>query len=217
MLDKQWLMKDNNYKFNEAEIRGHLAEADPILKPYLSINLPSNTENKPDFFVLSRLIVNQQLSGKVANSIFGRINELPTLNENYSPVTMLKVKPDELHRCGVSKSKAQCILSLSELLVREPQFFDNLKPLDDAELLASLVELKGVGSWTASLFMMSYYQRMDIFPYGDASLRKAVSIIYGDKYVRNEEEFSKITLQWSPFRTFVARLFWKAIDTKILI
>jgi DNA-3-methyladenine glycosylase II len=211
------LMKDKNCELDKAEIKRHLTDADPILKPYLSLNLASDTKNKSDFTVLSRLIVNQQLSGKVADSIFGRIKELPILNGNYSPITMLEVKPDELHRCGISKSKAQFILSLSELLVKEPQFFENLKPLNDAELLASLVELKGVGSWTASLFMMSYYQRTDIFPYGDASLRKAVSMIYGEQYVRSEGELSKITLNWSPYRTFVARLLWKALDTKMLI
>ena len=203
---------------HNSEALVYLESADPKLRPYLSIDALQRPKRKRSAYEeLARLIISQQLSGSAANTIFGRIQQLPHLNKRVSPNSMLKNGSTQLQGCGVSKNKAEYVFLLAELLEADPRYFQKLGRLNDSELLVALTDLRGIGEWTATLFMMTYYQRGDVFPFGDVSLKKAVGLIYGSEHVETPTRFEAVTQKWSPYRSSAARILWRALDSKLIV
>jgi len=164
------------------------------------------------FFSLCREIITQQLAGGAARAIFGRFEKLFT-TETVTAEKILLI-PDQIIRdTGASWAKVKYIKSLAQCVVSKIIHLNKLNELSDAEVIEELVKVKGIGPWTAEMFLMFSLGREDVFSYGDLGLRHAMQKIYKFKKEPTIKQMEKITSKWSPYRTYAALLLWKSIDT----
>lgn len=112
-----------------------------------------------------------------------------------------------MRNCGISNAKITYIKSFSEILLNQPQFFIDLRYKNENDVLQELCKMKGIGVWTASIFAMGTLGYENIFPYGDASINKAINLIYSDKISQED-----IIIKWSPYKSFACRILWQWID-----
>jgi len=164
------------------------------------------------FFSLCREIITQQLAGGAARAIFGRFEKLFT-TETVTAEKILLI-PDQIIRdTGASWAKVKYIKSLAQCVVSKIIHLNKLNELSDAEVIEELVKVKGIGPWTAEMFLMFSLGREDVFSYGDLGLRHAIQKLYNFKKEPTIKQMEKITSKWSPYRTYAALLLWKSIDT----
>ena len=186
---------------------------DPILWNLISkFGMLSPTKRNPTFASICEIIVGQQLSGSAARTIFKRLVSVVEKGE-LSPDNVLKLSSNQLKGVGLSGQKASFLLQNAQMFVERPNYFDELKNLSDAILESELKKLRGVGPWTAQIFMMSCCGRDNVFPEGDATLEKMVSLLYGVSPSQQQVEFSKLSELWFPYRSYAARYFWKEADS----
>ena len=165
----------------------------------------------PGFHALSKIIVNQQLSGKAAETIFSRLL-LHCESSELTPNCVLGVAPNVFKKSGIAASKANFILQLAQILNNDPSFLSRIAGQSDEEAFNSLCQLNGIGPWTASIYLMSCDARLDIFPIGDGSLSRAMKKLYGVDQKLHVEKFERITKRWSPYRTIACRILWRWVD-----
>ncbi len=192
-------------KFDEA--LSYLSDNDPFLDKVIKIiNLQDKKKSNDEFTSLVKIIIGQQLSGTAARTIVNRLNKL--LGEkNYNPQTIAKISNEELRSCGLSNGKSSYVRGLAEILIVNPKYFENLKKIDEVNILNELCKIRGVGIWTASIFAMSSLGYENIFPYGDASLNKAIKNLYNDEF---DQEV--IISKWSPYKSYACRVLWQWVD-----
>ena len=180
---------------------------DPKLGFIIELIKPDyHIRNDDEFTSLIKIIIGQQLSGSAAKTIVSRVEDRfnkKTLN----PKDIETISNEDLRSCGISNAKISYIKGLSEILLKEPTYFENLKQSNEEEILKQLCEIKGIGLWTASIFAMGSLHYDNIFPYGDATLMKAINIIYGENIV-----IEKVISNWSPYKSFGCRVLWQWVD-----
>ena len=157
------------------------------------------------FLSLTKIIIGQQLSGKAAYSIFSRLTDL--LGDNFDPTKVNEVSHDKLKQCGISNAKILYVKGLAKILIERPNYFYELQKYDAKHIIDTLCQIKGVGVWTASIFAMGTLGFMDIFPYGDSTLQRAIDTIYSKKVSRE-----KIISNWSPYKTVACKILWNWVD-----
>lgn len=192
----------------------HLSK-DPIMEKIVKqfpnvIKEWENRQNeKRDLFTsLARAIVGQQLSVKAASTIWGRVEKL--IGE-VNPENVLKVEDQQYRGAGMSWAKAKYLLSLASDVKNKKIILENLHNISNEQVEKKLVELKGIGPWTAEMFMMFTLNRPDIFSIGDMGLKNAIQNLYGiDK--SEEEKIIKLSQTWSPYRTIACLYLWKSLD-----
>lgn len=195
----------------------HLRAADPVLGAILEAlgpDDPANARRVPagdHYGALVRAIVGQQLSTKAARTIFGRLTErfggrTPT------PKEILADDPDELRTAGLSRAKAGYLRSLAEHVLSGELELERLDELPDEEVAAELVAVKGLGQWTADMFLMFHLQRPDVLPVGDLGIRRAVERAYGLAALPDADELTRIAEPWRPHRTLACRYLWRSLD-----
>ena len=139
---------------NDNEVKEYLISKDPFLRNILNnFSTIQPTEILPDFIILTRIIIGQQLSGAAANTIFTRLTD--TVSENYQPNDILELSNEQIARIGLSAAKSKYIKLISEFIIMEPLFFQNLKLENSEKQIEILLNFKGVGIWTASIFVMN--------------------------------------------------------------
>lgn len=192
----------------------HLEKVDPILFKILEgleeIEERAIKETEQELFEeLVESIVSQQLSVKASDTIFGRVkNLLP--KKQISPKNILKLKDEELKNAGLSFSKVKYIKDLALKVNSKEIELEKLKELTDEEVIVRLKNVKGIGRWTAEMFLMFSLGRPDIFSLGDLGLRNAIKNIYKIDSP-TEKEILAISQKWSPFRTYACRILWKSL------
>lgn len=179
-------------------------------------------EAESDLFAdLVESIINQQLSGKAAATIFGRFRKLFTRSISSGqeaktfpkPKDILKVPDEKMRACGISYSKIKYIKGLCEAIVKKELDLKNLSNLQDEEVIIELTKLKGVGRWTAEMILIFSLRRPDIFSTGDLGLRTAVSKIY--KIDREDRiKIEKLSKKWSPHRSLASWYLWKSLENR---
>lgn len=192
----------------------HFKKNDPILwkvaitlgsvKPYL-------IRSSGDYFAdLCESIVNQQLSGKAAATIWERfIALLP--QKKVTPENVLKVADQQIRDAGMSWGKVKYIKDLALKVKDKLVKLDELDQLPDEEVIAELIKVKGIGAWTAEMFLLFTLGRPDIFSHGDLGLRNAMRKIYGiDNPTR--EEVEALCIRWSPYRSLACRILWRSLE-----
>jgi DNA-3-methyladenine glycosylase II len=196
----------------------HLRNADPVLGAILDALGPDDPANardgRPDdhYGALVRAIVGQQLSTKAARSIYGRLaarfgDRAPT------PTEILADDPEELKAAaGLSRAKVSYLRSLAEHVLSGELELERLDELSDAEVSAELVAVKGLGQWTADMFMMFHLGRPDVLPVGDLGIRRAVERAYGLAGLPDPAELTRIAEPWRPHRTLACRYLWRSLD-----
>lgn len=165
-----------------------------------------NIKKSDEFTSLVKIIIGQQLSGSAARTIVSRVEQC--LNEKkFSPKLISSVHQDTLRSCGISNAKISYIRGLSNILLDNPKFFIDLRYNKENKILEELCKIKGIGVWTASIFTMGTLNYEDIFPYGDVSLIKAISNIYGENI-----SIEKVISNWFPYKSFASRVLWQWVD-----
>jgi len=195
------------------EAAKHFRRTDPILysltKKIGPIE-PIKPRKSADYFQsLCREIIGQQLNGKVARVIFDRFTKLFP-EQNITPEHTLKLPDANIRAAGMAWSKVEAIRDLAKNVVEEEINLKSLKDLDDEQVMNELVKVKGIGPWTAQMFLMFTLGREDVFSNKDLGLQKAIRKLY--KVEPTPESLEMITRKWSPYKTYAARVLWKSQD-----
>ena len=194
----------------------HFKKCDPKLYAVMMAvgelqSLP-NRETKDYFVNLVDSIIGQQLSGKVVDIIFARFKKL-FKDGKITPQAVLKLSDEKIRDIGVSYSKIKYIKDLAQKVKAEELDLDHLETLADEEVVTELVKVKGIGRWTAEMFLMFTLKREDIFSHGDLGLNNAIKKIYKlPDY--SQERVEKLVLKWSPYKSYASRTLWRSLDNR---
>lgn len=198
----------------KSKIRKHFQRADNVLYRALErIGEPEITKTrvpKEYFPALCREIIAQQLSGRVGDVIFERFKKL-LLGGRITPRTVSTLAKEDLRSTGMSNAKADFIKDLAEKVKLGELNLKKLADLEDEEVITELTKVKGIGRWTAEMFLMFCLGREDVFSHGDQGLKSAIKKLYNLKNPTHEE-VETIVCKWSPYRTYACRILWKTID-----
>ena len=160
---------------------------------------------------LLRSIVGQQLSTKAASTIYGRMLDLfgghpPT------PLQLLEADPDEIRAAGLSRPKIAYLRDLALHVEEGALELERLPDLPDEEVSAQLTAIKGLGQWTADMFLMFHLGRPDVLPVGDQGIRRAVQVEYRLRKLPDAKRLEKIAKPWRPYRTLACLYLWSSLD-----
>jgi DNA-3-methyladenine glycosylase II len=177
--------------------------------------LPDSREGRPDpgdhYGALVRSIVGQQLSVFAARAIYGRLTARFG-GRAPSPEEILADDPEELRTsAGLSHAKVGFLRSLAEHVISGDLELDRLDRLGDEEVIAELVAVKGLGLWTAQMFLMFHLDRPDVLPVGDLGIRRAIERAYGLPALPDAETIERIGEPWRPYRTLACRYLWRSL------
>ena len=194
----------------------HFKKADPLLySAYKNIKQLQVLKNRKgnDYFVdLIDAIVSQQLSGKASETIFNRLRTL-FKNGKITPEGILKLKDEKIRSAGLSYSKIKYIKDLSSHVKSKQINLNSLNDLQDEEVVEKLVQVKGIGKWTAEMFLIFTLKRPDVFSYGDLGLKNAIKKIYKlTNY--DQKSLEKIVSKWSPYKSTAALILWRSLDNR---
>jgi DNA-3-methyladenine glycosylase II len=175
-------------------------------------------EGRPDradhYGALVRSIVGQQLSVLAARAIYGRLTERfggrpPT------PQEILTDDPEALRTAaGLSHAKVGYLRSLAEHVVSGELELQRLDDLEDDEVIAELIAVKGLGTWSAHMFLMFQLERPDVLPVGDLGIRRAIERAYGLSELPSPAEIEKLAGPWRPYRTLACRYLWRSLQNE---
>jgi len=154
-------------------------------------------------------IIAQQLSSKVAFVISKRVYEF--LKQDVTPEHILSTSDEDLRQCGLSYQKISYLKSLAQCLIEGKVSFDGIDQKTDQEVIDMLIQVKGIGVWTAQMFLIFSLGREDVFSVGDLGLRNAVKKIYQNPEL-SHQDIEKIAENWSPYRSVVSHFLWHAWD-----
>jgi DNA-3-methyladenine glycosylase II len=187
-----------------------LRDLDPTLGRLIVAQAPlgRTPSTAPYFINLSRSIISQQVSVAAAAAIFGRFEAATGLD----PHKVVTLGVDELRALGVSRGKARYILDLAEHFVGDAAVFDHLERLPDDEVIAELTAVKGIGVWTAQMFLMFTLARLDVFAPDDVGLQRAMVRLYNLPAVPPKAELTAIADRWRPYRTVACWHLWHSLD-----
>lgn len=192
-------------------------KVDPKLYPYLDKFQKEIELNKLPadqyFYRLCRSIAFQQLSGKAASTIWGRFEQLLP-GEKVTPAEVLKLTIEQMRAVGLSNAKASYIHNIAEAFSGDANY-DNLDKLSDEEVIELLTKIKGVGRWTAEMFLMFTLGREDVFSHGDWGLIKGIMKVYGYKDKPTKKQVEKIVKKWHPYSSYASLTLWRVLDTQV--
>ena len=161
---------------------------------------------------LVRSIVYQQLSGKAASIIYERLLDLFVFDIYPKPKDVLEVSIETLRSSGLSYQKVNYIRDLSEKWQDGTMNLTDIDSMTDEEISSELIKVKGIGQWTADMFLMFTLGRPDVFPFGDLGIQKGVMIITNMNRLPTQKEMERKTKKWQPYRTVAAWYLWKLVD-----
>ncbi|MCE9644028.1 DNA-3-methyladenine glycosylase [Candidatus Parcubacteria bacterium] len=166
------------------------------------------------FEALVRSIVYQQLSGKAAATIYGRFRTLFTSKKFPTPEEVSKVPFEKLRSVGLSNQKASYILDLAAKFADGTIEHKKLSRMTNEEIVAHLVQVKGVGVWTVHMFLMFTLNRPDVLPVGDLGIKKGFQIVYKLRTMPEAKKMEKLASAWRPHATTACWYLWRAADEK---
>ena len=189
--------------------KAELSAADSVLAEVIARNEEPVLSSKGDLFLnLVSAVVGQQISTTAARTIWGRFEGLV---KEVNPKSVLSHSHEELRGCGLSGRKAEYILGIAEAWQSGYADID-WDDLSDEEVMAALIELRGVGTWTAEMILIFTLLRPDVFPVGDIGVVRAVERLYsGGERMSNDDLIAK-SQDWRPWRTVATWYLWRSID-----
>lgn len=159
---------------------------------------------------LVEAIITQQLSGKAAESISKRFKNL--FGKFPKPADVLKIPDSRLRSAGLSTMKVRYIKDLSKRIVSKDLNITSLKNLSDEDVILQLTQVKGIGRWTAEMFLIFSLGRQDVLPVGDLGLKKGIQRLYRLSDLPNEDKIAQIAQKWKPYRTIATWYIWKSLN-----
>ncbi|MGB8411598.1 MAG: DNA-3-methyladenine glycosylase [Candidatus Binatus sp.] len=193
--------------------RMHLSKADPVLARIIAeVGALGIQPRRERFQALVRNIIFQQLAGAAANAIYGRFVGLFPGVEFPSPQQVLAKTDAELRSVGLSEKKALYIKDLAAHVRDGKLNFHRFHRMTDEEIVAHLTQVKGIGKWTAEIFLMFNLGRPDVMPADDLGVRNAVQRHYRMRQRPNRKRLLKHAERWRPYRTAAAWYLWRSLD-----
>jgi DNA-3-methyladenine glycosylase II len=191
----------------------HLKKSDPILRAIIERIGPCRMQfGDPQFHSLAEAIIYQQLNGKAALTIFKRFAALA--GEPLTPEGILRLSPEQMRSVGLSKQKSSYLFDMAQRAQRGELDFFRLPTMSDDEVIAHLTQVKGVGVWTAHMFLMFTLRRPNILPTGDYGVRSAIMKHYKKRKLPKPEQMEKIAKSWEPYRSIACWYLWQSLDVK---
>jgi len=187
---------------------------DPVLAEIIARTGPYGMQyREPSFESLVRSIVYQQLSGKVASVIFGRLHAA-ACEEQLTPAGIMKLRPQRMRKIGLSAQKTEYIRELAKHTRKGTVVFEHLSGLEDSVVIERLTAVNGVGVWTAQMFLMFALRRENVLPVADLGIRTAMKKAYGLKDLPKPAEMEQIARGWRPYTSIACWYLWRSLDQK---
>jgi DNA-3-methyladenine glycosylase II len=189
----------------------HLRTSDPVLSAIIErVGDYGIQFRQPDFETLVKSIVFQQLSGRVASVIFGRLSA--AVKGAVTPESVLKLRPSRMRSLGLSTQKTAYIRDLARHTRAGTVVFEELPALPDDEVILRLTQVKGIGVWTAHMFLIFALQRTDVLPTGDLGIRNAMRKAYGLEALPTPEEMELMARRWRPYCSVASWYLWRSLE-----
>lgn len=189
----------------------HLKQADPILRGIIERVGPYKIRYaEPDFETLVRSIVFQQLSGKSARAIFSRLKEATGAESRIMPEGILSLNPEDVRRVGLSRQKTKYLRDLAEKTQAGIMNFRRLPRLSDEAVIEHLTAAKGVGVWTAQMFLLFALRRPDVLATGDLGIRSAIRRAYHLRAMPTPARVEKLGANWHPYCSVACWYLWRS-------
>ena len=195
----------------------HLSVVDPVMAAIVDrvgpLDLEARTRGRPEdaYGALVRSITGQQLSVKAARTIYLRLADLYG-GRTPAPDELIATDPDDLRAAGLSYAKAAYLRDLAERVQDGRLELDRFPEMDDRAVSAELTAVKGVGQWTADMFMMFHLGRKDVLPVGDLGIRNAVKAEYRLRKLPSPDRLRRLARPWRPYRTLGCIYLWESLD-----
>ena len=189
----------------------HLRASDPVLSAIIDrVGACRMTYNEPVFGSLVRAIVYQQLSGKAAATIFGRL--LDATGTPITPDSILRLSFEDLRAIGLSKQKATYIRDLAEKTATAEVIFERFPRMTNEQIIERLTRVKGIGIWTVQMFLMFSLRRTDVLPAGDLGIRNAIQKAYKLKNPATVADIERIGSKWRPYCSVASWYLWRSLE-----
>ena len=189
----------------------HLRQADPVMRAIIDqVGAYRIQFRDPDFETLVKSIVYQQLSGRVAGVIFGRVTD--AAGGRLTPEGILKLRPVRMRTLGLSGQKTAYIRDLARHTRDGRVAFEELARLPDEAVIERLTEVKGIGVWTAHMFLIFALRRPNVLPTGDLGIRNAIRKAYGLLELPKPAEMETLSEPWRPYRTVASWYLWRSLE-----
>ena len=193
----------------------HLKKCDPVLRAIIERVGPCRMQfGLADFGSIAEAIVYQQLNGKAAATIFKRFAAVA--GEPLTPEGILKLTDQQMRDVGLSKQKSAYLKDLAAKTAAGVLDFERLADLPDEEVIEHLTQVKGIGIWTAHMFLIFSLRRPNVLPTGDYGVQVAVKKHYKKRKLPKPKDMEKIARAWEPYRSVACWYMWRSLDIKTL-
>jgi 3-methyladenine DNA glycosylase/8-oxoguanine DNA glycosylase len=195
----------------------HIARTDPrfasLIKRARRFDVIANQLVRP-FDALAESIAYQQLNGKAAATIWGRVRALYPKRKWLDPELVLKTPDETLRACGLSRSKTAALKDLAAKTIdgTVPSRRELVR-MTDEEIIERLTKVRGIGRWTVEMLLLFELGRLDVWPVADYGVQKGFAKTFGRRKLPTPKQFQKIGEKWRPYRSVAAWYFWRALDT----
>lgn len=196
------------------EVRYLISKDTPLnllIEKIPSVYLPAT---KAPWVQLIEMIVAQQLSTKVAEVIWQRIQTI--FAYQWIPQQVYETSENDFRRLGVSFAKIPYIKGIAKKMIDDPFFFETLQKLSNDDGIVQLCTLNGIGPWTAEMFLIYGFRRLNVMSYGDLGLRIAVTKLFRKKGPISRRTFKQLTQQWQPYASVASLFLWRAYEEKLI-
>lgn len=200
------------------KVLSHFKKHDKVLfqasKKLKRISGPNKAESKDYFMTLCRMVIGQQLAGAAAKTIYSRFEFLFS-GKVITPQKVLNASLSQIRQAGLSNAKASYVKNIAKAVITKDLDIKSLQKLNDEKVLEELTKIKGVGPWTAEMFLMFVLGREDVFSQGDLGLHNSIAKIYKFKKDPTKNQIEKISNKWKPYRTYACTILWDILDNGI--
>jgi DNA-3-methyladenine glycosylase II len=193
-----------------AEACRHLVKRDRVMKKLIPQHPGACLESRGDAFItLARSIVGQQISVKAAQSVWDRFAELP---RKMVPAQVLKLKVDDMRAAGLSARKVEYLVDLALHFANNQVHVKDWIAMDDEAIIAELVAIRGIGRWTAEMFLIFHLMRPNVLPLDDVGLQNGISQRYFSGEPVSRSEIREVAANWAPFCSVGTWYIWRSLD-----
>ena len=190
-----------------------LSSNDIRLKTFLQkFRVPVLPIEKNYFWSLCRSVIYQQISGKAAKKISDRYLSLFDQDVKMTPADVLDIDIEKINNVGISRQKSSYIKNIADAFSNKIINEKNISELDDQEIIKQLTSIKGVGRWTAEMFLIFTLRRTDVFPVTDLGVQKGFQIFYSLDELPTIEMMNQKSESWRPYRTIMSLYLWYAVE-----
>ena len=190
-----------------------LSSKDIRLKTFLQkFSVPVLPIEKNYFWSLCRSVIYQQISGKAAKKISDRYLSLFDQDVKMTPADVLEIDIEKIYKVGISRQKSSYIKNIADAFSNNIINEKKISELDDQEIIKQLTSIKGVGRWTAEMFLIFTLRRTDVFPVTDLGVQKGFQIFYSLDKLPTIEMMNQKSESWRPYRTIMSLYLWYAVE-----